>query len=80
MEPYSPVQNQKSMINQKTNEDFNKAKPDPKSQNFKETKSENESDKQAYTCPMHPEVITEEPGTCPTCGMQLIEKISDDGM
>ena len=22
----------------------------------------------AYTCPMHPEVISDEPGRCPKCG------------
>src|SRR5215468_9505793 len=27
---------------------------------------------QKYTCPMHPEVITEHPGNCPKCGMQLV--------
>jgi len=26
-----------------------------------------------YTCPMHPEVITNKPGTCPTCGMALVK-------
>lgn len=26
----------------------------------------------AYTCPMHPEIITETPGKCPKCGMQLV--------
>jgi FtsP/CotA-like multicopper oxidase with cupredoxin domain len=25
-----------------------------------------------YTCPMHPEVISEEPGHCPECGMKLL--------
>lgn len=25
-----------------------------------------------YTCPMHPEVITDAPGKCPKCGMDLI--------
>ena len=25
-----------------------------------------------YTCPMHPEVQTEEPGHCPECGMKLL--------
>jgi Ni,Fe-hydrogenase III large subunit len=25
-----------------------------------------------YTCPMHPEVVQNEPGTCPKCGMDLI--------
>jgi Heavy metal binding domain len=28
--------------------------------------------KQKYTCPMHPEVITEHPGHCPKCGMKLV--------
>jgi FtsP/CotA-like multicopper oxidase with cupredoxin domain len=26
----------------------------------------------AWTCPMHPEVVTSEQGTCPECGMKLI--------
>ncbi|MBN2481542.1 MAG: hypothetical protein JXB19_07375 [Bacteroidales bacterium] len=26
-----------------------------------------------YTCPMHPEVIRNEPGKCPICGMDLVE-------
>ena len=25
-----------------------------------------------YTCPMHPEVISDEPGNCPKCGMHLV--------
>jgi FtsP/CotA-like multicopper oxidase with cupredoxin domain len=25
-----------------------------------------------YTCPMHPEVLSEEPGHCPDCGMKLL--------
>jgi len=24
-----------------------------------------------WTCPMHPEIIRKEPGTCPICGMKL---------
>lgn len=27
-----------------------------------------------YTCPMHPEVVTDKPGNCPKCGMALVEK------
>ena len=27
-----------------------------------------------YTCTMHPEVVTHEPGRCPKCGMELVEK------
>src|SRR2546423_14763447 len=30
--------------------------------------------KQKYTCPMHPEVITDHPGNCPKCGMTLVPK------
>jgi FtsP/CotA-like multicopper oxidase with cupredoxin domain len=26
----------------------------------------------AWTCPMHPEILRAEPGTCPSCGMKLI--------
>jgi hypothetical protein len=27
-----------------------------------------------YTCPSHPEVVQDVPGTCPKCGMALVEK------
>ena len=27
-----------------------------------------------YTCPMHPEVTSNEPGECPKCGMTLVQK------
>jgi hypothetical protein len=27
-----------------------------------------------YTCPMHPEVISDKPGRCPKCGMKLVPK------
>jgi heavy metal-binding protein len=27
-----------------------------------------------YTCPMHPEVTSSKPGTCPKCGMTLVRK------
>ncbi len=30
-----------------------------------------------YTCPMHPEVQENEPGKCPKCGMDLVEKKPD---
>ena len=25
-----------------------------------------------YSCPMHPEVTSQEPGRCPQCGMKLL--------
>ncbi len=27
-----------------------------------------------YTCPMHPQIIEDHPGTCPICGMKLVKK------
>ena len=27
-----------------------------------------------YYCPMHPDVVQDSPGKCPTCGMDLLEK------
>ena len=40
-----------------------------------ETKSEKKEAAKTYTCSMHPEVISDKPGKCPKCGMELIEKI-----
>ena len=31
-------------------------------------------DHQVYVCPMHPQVMSEEPGKCPICGMDLVVK------
>lgn len=27
-----------------------------------------------YVCPMHPQIVRDEPGSCPLCGMALVEK------
>lgn len=32
---------------------------------------------QVYTCTMHPEVLSDKPGNCPKCGMELSLKKSD---
>ncbi len=31
-----------------------------------------------YVCPMHPQIIRGEPGSCPICGMDLVEVKQDD--
>ena len=30
-----------------------------------------------YVCPMHAQIVRDEPGTCPICGMDLVEKTID---
>lgn len=36
--------------------------------------SSNTVAEEIYTCPMHPQIITREPGKCPICGMPLVKK------
>ena len=37
------------------------------------------STKEIYSCPMHPEVVSDQPGKCPKCGMKL-EKQANQGL
>ena len=39
-------------------------------------KAINPSGEKIYTCPMHPEVKSEEAGKCPKCGMDLVPERS----
>lgn len=32
-----------------------------------------------YTCPMHPQIVREAPGSCPICGMDLVPKATGTG-
>lgn len=37
----------------------------------------NTAEQQLYTCSMHPEIIRDQPGRCPICGMELVKKETD---
>lgn len=63
--------NIKKIKKAKTTEKTQAAKPDVKPKNKTEVLSQSQS---AYTCPMHPEVVSSKPGKCPRCGMELVEK------
>ena len=45
---------------------------------FKKTE-ENVTGKTLYTCPMHPQIVSDHPGQCPICGMDLVIKTSTEG-
>jgi hypothetical protein len=50
---------------------FSHAQTQPKDSTHKKMKT---MPKKVYTCTMHPEVISDKPGKCPKCGMDLVEK------
>ncbi len=40
--------------------------------NGKQKKVEDSKVAEAYTCPMHPQIVKDKPGACPICGMDLV--------
>ncbi|MEL1239496.1 heavy metal-binding domain-containing protein [Flavobacterium flavipallidum] len=44
-----------------------------------ERSSTKEASKNIYTCPMHPEIKSDQPGKCPKCGMDLVAKKMKEG-
>ena len=42
--------------------------------NLEEVSHQNHSEATTYTCPMHPQIISDKPGKCPICGMNLVAK------
>src|SRR5882762_6145505 len=43
----------------------------PKSEPAEQNPAFQEETKTIYTCPMHPEIRRDQPGSCPICGMTL---------
>ena len=39
-----------------------------------ESGREQAAEKTEYTCPMHPQIVQHEPGTCPICKMDLVPR------
>lgn len=42
------------------------------------TEAKKSGKKEYYTCTMHPQVISDKPGVCPICNMELVKKTIDD--
>ncbi len=39
----------------------------------KKDDAQNAETAQTYTCPMHPQIVQDKPGSCPICGMDLVQ-------
>ncbi len=66
--------------NNSSNQNENKTSADSKiaekantNQNFNLDTTKLKSGEAFYQCEMHPEVLSDKPGNCPKCGMELLE-------
>jgi Cu(I)/Ag(I) efflux system membrane fusion protein len=48
--------------------------PKSNSERMTDTSIVQSEEKEYYTCPMHPSVMSDRPGACPVCGMALVKK------
>ncbi len=54
--------------------DDSQISPAPQKTDHQDHRGQGENVDSYWTCPMHPEVVRFEPGECPICGMDLVEK------
>lgn len=76
------MKDMKGMDNMKGMHDMDNMKNADDMKNMDHAMHDKESDMNqvSYTCPMHPEVISNKPGKCPKCGMDLVKKDSEGTM
>jgi Cu(I)/Ag(I) efflux system membrane fusion protein len=69
MDQQSTTNNQQSSMGDMPGMEHGSPPPESKTQNS-QLKTQNAT----YSCPMHPEVVSDKPGNCPICGMTLVKK------
>ena len=67
-----PVMAPPNTIQQSTNPPIQNPVPVLAPSDTNSTSASQPAAKQFYTCPMHPDVISDKPGKCPKCGMDLV--------